>query len=256
MTNTIDNREIEQFSSLSNKWWEMSGPFSALHKMSNARIEFITQNANRIIINHKTRINPLDNINCLDIGCGGGILSEKLKRLGAIVTGIDASQSSIEVAKDHAQKSRLEINYKCITTSELLKLEEETVSNKFDMIIASEVIEHVNNRKSFLSDISKLCRPGGLVVFTTINNSFLGVLFGKIFAENIFKILPVGTHDVQKFISPKTLTKEAEEYNIILDNFTGFSPTFKFESIMNKKFGNFKLTSNLDVNYGAAGIKI
>ena len=256
MTNTVDQKEIEQFSSLSNKWWEKSGPFSALHKMSNARVEFIRQNASRIIRKENLSVNFLDGVKCLDIGCGGGILSEKLKRLGAFVTGIDASQSSIEVAKDHAKKSRLNINYKCITTSELLLLEKEKVLNKFDIVVASEVIEHVNNRKTFLSDISNLCRPGGLVVFTTINNSFLGILFGKFFAENILKIVPIGTHNVQKLISPKTLAFEAEEYGIILDNFMGFVPTFKFKNIMNREFGNFKLTSNLKVNYGAAGIKI
>ena len=125
MTNTVDKREIEQFSSLSNKWWDKSGPFSALHKMSNARIEFIKQNATRILNKNKVDINFLEGINCLDIGCGGGILSEKLKRLGATVTGIDASKKSIDIAIEHAKKSRLEINYKCITTSELLEIKKE-----------------------------------------------------------------------------------------------------------------------------------
>ena len=189
MTNTVDKIEIEQFSSLSNKWWDMSGPFSALHKMSNARIKFIKQNANRIIKKEKRKMYLLEGMKCLDIGCGGGILSEKLKRLGASVTGIDASENAIKVAKDHSLKSRLQIDYKCITTSELLELEKKNVKNKFDLVIASEVIEHVNNREIFLSDIAKLCRAGGLVIFTTINNSFWGVLLGKYFAENILNVL-------------------------------------------------------------------
>ena len=256
MTNTVDKREIEQFSSLSNKWWDMSGPFSALHKMSNARIEFIKQNATRIFKKNNIGVNLLDGLNCLDIGCGGGILSEKLKRLGANVTGIDASKSSIDIAKEHAKKSRLEINYKCITTSELLEIKEEKALNKFDLVIASEVIEHVYDRKIFLSDISNLCRPGGLVIFTTINNSLLGILLGKYFAEDILKILPSGTHEVEKLISPENLAIEAEQHGIILDNFTGFTPTFRFKNIINKEFGNFKLSSNMQVNYGAAGIKL
>ena len=123
-------------------------------------------------------------------------------------------------------------------------------------MIASEVIEHVSNRKLFLSDISNLCRPGGLVVFTSINNSFLGVLLGKYFAEEIFKILPAGTHQVEKLISPKNLAIEAEEHGIILDSFTGFLPTFRIKNIINKEFGDFRLTSNMQVNYGAAGIKL
>ena len=256
MTNTVDKREIEQFSSLSNKWWDMSGPFSALHKMSNARIEFIKQNATRVFNRDNIRTNFFDGLSCLDVGCGGGILSEKLKRLGANVTGIDASKSSIDIAKEHAKNSRLEIKYKYITTSKLLQIYEQKALNKFDIVIASEVIEHVNDRKKFLSDISNLCRPGGLVVFTTINNSLLGIIFGKYFAEDILKILPVGTHEVKKLISPKSLALEAEEHGIILDNFTGFTPTFRFKNIINKELGNFKLTSNMHVNYGAAGIKL
>ncbi len=256
MTNTVDKKEIEQFSSLSNKWWDISGPFSALHKMSNARIEFITQNSTRILKKGNTGVNLLDGLNCLDIGCGGGILSEKLRRLGANITGIDASKSSIDIAKEHAKKSRLEIDYKCITTSELLKVKKEKALNKFDLVIASEVIEHVYDRRIFLSDISNLCRPGGLVIFTTINNSLLGILLGKYFAEDVLKILPSGTHDVEKLISPESLAKEAEQHGIILDSFTGFAPTFKLKNIIDKEFGNFKLSSNMQVNYGAAGIKL
>ena len=256
MTNTADIREIEQFSLLSNRWWDKSGPFSALHKMSNARIEFIKNNANRIVNNEKTETKFLDGLECLDIGCGGGILSERLSRLGARVTGIDASESSINVAKQHSIKSRLEINYRCITTTDLLKNEKEKFLNKFDIVIASEVIEHVNERKVFLSDISKLCRSGGLVVFTTINKSFLGIILGKFFAENILNVVPKNTHNPEKFISPQELSSEAQEHNIILDNFVGFSPKFKIQNIINKEFGDFILSSNTQVNYGAAGIKL
>ena len=256
MTNTADIREIEQFSLLSNRWWDKSGPFSALHKMSNARIEFIKNNANRIVNNEKTETKFLDGLECLDIGCGGGILSERLSRLGARVTGIDASESSINVAKQHSIKSRLEINYKCITTTDLLKNEKEKFLNKFDIVIASEVIEHVNERKVFLSDISKLCRSGGLVVFTTINKSFLGIILGKFFAENILNVVPKNTHNPEKFISPQELSSEAQEHNIILDNFVGFIPKVKIQNIINKEFGDFILSSNTQVNYGAAGIKL
>ena len=256
MTNTVDVREIEQFSLLSNKWWDKSGPFSALHKLSNARIEFIKNNASRIISHKKSEAKFLDGIECIDIGCGGGILSERLSRLGARVTGIDASESSINVAKEHSFKSRLEIDYKCLTTSELLRSKKDKFLNKFDIVIASEVIEHVNERKIFLSDISKLSRYGGLIVFTTINKSFLGILLGKFFAENILKVVPKNTHDPNKFISPQKLSSEAEEHNIILDNFVGFVPTLKINNILKKEFGDFRLSSNIDVNYGAAGIRL
>jgi 2-polyprenyl-6-hydroxyphenyl methylase / 3-demethylubiquinone-9 3-methyltransferase len=256
MTNTIDQKEIEQFSSISNKWWDKKGPFAALHKMSNVRVEFIKRNVRRIIDEREQEIKSLKGLNCLDVGCGGGILSEPLKRLGAIVTGIDASEKAIEIAKEHSFKSRLDISYKCTNTSELIESKKDDFISKFDIVIASEVIEHVNNRGKFLSDISRLSRPGGLIVFTTINKSFLGVALGKYFAEHIIKVVPKSTHDPKKFISPRNLAYEAEKYNIILDDFAGFIPTFNINNILKKEFGNFKLSSNLEVNYGAAGINL
>ena len=253
MTNTIDEQEIEQFSSLSNKWWDKLGPFSALHKMSNARIEFITRNSRRIRSKNYSDVNVLNGLKCLDIGCGGGILSEPLSRLGAIVTGIDASEMAIQSAIAHSRKSRLDIDFKCMSTGDLIK---SSLDNQFDIIIASEVIEHVSNRALFLSDIAKLCKPGGLVVFTTINKSILGVLLGKFFAEEFIKVVPKGTHDPNKFISPNQLIKEAEKYKIILDDITGFIPTFNIKNILNKEFGEFKLSKNTEVNYGLAGINL
>ena len=253
MTNTIDKQEIEQFSSLSNKWWDKLGPFSALHKMSNARIEFITRNSRRIRSKNYSDVNVLNGLKCLDIGCGGGILSEPLSRLGAIVTGIDASEMAIQSAVAHSRKSRLDIDFKCMSTGDLIK---SSLDNQFDIIVASEVIEHVSNRALFLSDIAKLCKPGGLVVFTTINKSILGVLLGKFFAEEFIKVVPKGTHDPNKFISPNQLIKEAEKYKIILDDITGFIPTFNIKNILNKEFGEFKLSKNTGVNYGLAGINL
>ena len=253
MTNTIDEQEIEQFSSLSNKWWDKLGPFAALHKMSNARIEFITRNSRRIRSKNYSDVNVLNGLKCLDIGCGGGILSEPLSRLGAIVTGIDASEMAIQSAVAHSRKSRLDIDFKCMSTGDLIK---SSLDNQFDIIIASEVIEHVSNRALFLSDIAKLCKPGGLVVFTTINKSILGVLLGKFFAEEFIKVVPKGTHDPKKFISPNQLISEAEKYKIILDDITGFVPTFNIKNILNKEFGEFKLSKNTEVNYGLAGINL
>ena len=253
MTNTIDKQEIEQFSSLSNKWWDKLGPFSALHKMSNARIEFITRNSRRITSKNNSDVNVLNGLKCLDIGCGGGILSEPMSRLGALVTGIDASEMAIQSAIAHSRKSRLDIDFKCMSTGDLIK---SSLDNQFDIIIASEVIEHVSNRALFLSDIAKLCKPGGLVVFTTINKSILGVLLGKFFAEEFIKVVPKGTHDPNKFISPNQLIKEAEKYKIILDDITGFIPTFNIKNILNKEFGEFKLSKNIEVNYGLAGINL
>ena len=240
----IDESEIKKFAELADKWWDKNGDFKPLHVINPLRANYIFDKLD------------ISNKKVLDVGCGGGILSERLSRLGARVTGIDASESSINVAKEHSFKSRLEIDYKCLTTSELLRSKKNKFLNKFDIVIASEVIEHVNERKIFLSDVSKLSRSGGLIVFTTINKSFLGILLGKFFAENILKVVPKNTHDPNKFISPQKLSSEAEEHNIILDNFVGFVPTLKINNIFEKEFGDFRLSSNIDVNYGAAGIRL
>ena len=254
MIDTINKKEIEQFSLLSNKWWDKSGPFAALHKMSNARIEFILKNSLRLVNNKVSDTKPLSGLKCLDIGCGGGILSEPLSRLGAIVTGIDGSAMAIKSAIDHSQNSRLNIDYKCLSSSDLIK--SKYLTSQFDIVVASEVIEHVDNRSLFLSDISKLSRSGGLVVFTTINQSFFGILLGKVFAEDLLDIVPKGTHDPKKFISPLQLKKEAEKNKIILDDLTGFVPTFNIKNLLNREFGDFKLSKNTQVNYGLAGINL
>jgi ubiquinone biosynthesis O-methyltransferase len=143
-----------------------------------------------------------------------------------------------------------------MSTGDLVKDKSKSFLNYFDIVIASEVIEHVSDRNTFLSDISSLCRSGGLIVLTTINKSLIGIALAKYFAENILTIVPEGTHDPKKFISPKQLALEAEKHNIILDNFTGFFPTFNIKNLRKKEFGDFILVPNLEVNYGAAGIKI
>ena len=130
------------------------------------------------------------------------------------------------------------------------------VQERFLVDEEEEIIEHVKDRQKFLFDISELSRFGGLVIFTTINKSILGVALGKYLAEHVLGVVPKGTHDYKKFISPNDLASEAEKHKIILDNFTGFAPTFNIKNLLDKEFGNFKLSSNLEVNYGAAGLNL
>ena len=251
MNTTIDKKEIEFFSNLSKHWWDLDGPLGSLHKLADVRIEFILRNITRI--NQKSRILPLQYLKCIDVGCGGGILSERLKRLGGNITGIDTSKEAIDVANTHAKKSKLEINYEYISTSKFLK---KYNNLKFDVVIASEVIEHVNDRSKFLSDLSNLLKDRGLIIITTLNKSFPSIILAKIFAENFLKIIPKGTHDVEKFVTPEKLTHEAKLHNIILDDLVGFAPIFSFESIFEKKIKKFKIVSNPIINYGIAGLKI
>ena len=251
MNTTIDKKEIEFFSKLTQEWWDVNGPVSSLHKFADARIEFIISNIIRIIPYSET--SPLKNLNCIDVGCGGGIISERLKRLGGEVTGIDTSKKLIQIAKSHAKKNRLNINYQCISTSNFIKRFKDL---KFDLVIASEVIEHVDNRKQFISDLSKLTRNGGLVVITTLNKSILSVILAKFFAENIVGIIPKGTHDINKFITPQKLINDARPYNIFFDDIVGFVPTFSISNILKREINGFKITSNPIINYGIAGLKI
>ena len=251
MNTTIDKKEIDFFSNLSKHWWNFDGPLGLLHKLADVRIEFILRNVKRIT--QKSTLLPLQDLQCIDVGCGGGILSERLERLGGSITGIDTSKQAIDVANDHAKKSKLKINYEHISTSRFLKKYNDL---KFDVVIASEVIEHVNDRSKFLSDLSNLLKDRGLIIITTLNKSFPSIILAKIFAENILKIIPKGTHDIEKFVTPKKLTHEAKLHNIILDDLVGFAPIFSFESIFSRKIKKFKIVSNPSINYGIAGLKI
>ena len=179
-------------------------------------------------------------MNILDVGCGGGLLCEPLSRLGGNVTGIDVSENAIITAKQHASKMGLKINYICTS------LEELNMKKDFDLIIASEVIEHVLDRKYFLKMIRKISSNKTSFIFTTINKSIPSLLFGKFAAEYILNLIPKGTHDWEKFVTPQKLYLEALENGIYLNNFSGLTP-----NIFNKEFN---LTSYLGINYAASGI--
>ena len=239
------------FSKFHKEWWDVEGPLSALHKLTDSRVKFILRNTSRITSNKN--FYPLSELKCIDIGCGGGILSERLRRLGGNITGIDVSKKAIKVAIEHAKKSNLDIHYECNSTSSFLKKHKHT---KYDVVIASEVIEHVDNRIKFLSDLSKIAKENGLVILTTLNKSIISTIIGKFLAEDLLKIIPPGSHDVEKFVAPKQLMKEGKKFNIFFDDLAGFSPTFTLSSIFKKKIHGFRTTSNPLVNDGIAGLKI
>lgn len=196
---TIDSEEVFKFNELCDEFWDMNGPFQALHTMNKLRVPLI-KNALSHDKNNNSKSNskPLQDKTILDIGCGGGILSEPLSRLGATVTGIDASEGAISVAKFHAKHdpdigSRL--NYECITAEELLK-----ESPNFDAVVASEVIEHVNDQELFIKTCSQLTKPGGSLILTTINRTSRSGLLAIIGAEYILGVVERGTHDWNKFV--------------------------------------------------------
>ena len=249
-TSTFNNKK-DPFSQLSNEWWDENGRFQSLHKFTDIRIQYI----NRIVSKYKkpNKTYSLNKLKCLDIGCGGGLLSERIARLGASVTGIDITKSSIEIAKMHAFSSGLNINYLNTDVSSFIK---KNSSKKFDLIIASEVVEHLDDRVLFFKETSKLLKNKGILILTTINKTALSLLLAKFMAENILKILPKGIHDFEKFVSPNTLINEAKLYKIQLDEIVGFKPIIGISSEFKPIIKNFKFTNFLNINYGISGMKI
>ena len=242
MNSTVDKTEVNHFDQPNQDWWDESGSFSALHRLTPCRIEYIIQVIRRNIINKQINSSTqiCNNLNILDVGCGGGLLCEPLSRLGGNVTGIDVSKNAILTAKQHASKMGLKINYICTS------LEELNMKKDFDLIIASEVIEHVLDRKYFLKLIRKISSNKTSFIFTTINKSIPSLLFGKFAAEYILNLIPKDTHDWEKFVTPQKLYLEAMDNGIYLNNFSGLTP-----NIFNKEFN---LTSYLGINYAASGI--
>ena len=232
--NTINKKEIEKFSNMASEWWNPEGKFKSLHKFNPIRIKYIRDNA----VKHfkiKSQKQPLKNLSILDIGCGGGLLCEPLKRLGATVTGIDASKNNIEVAKFHAKEMNLNINYiKC--SPENLKF-----NNKFDVILNMEVVEHVSNVDLFIQNCSMLIEKKGIMFVATINKNLKSYLYAILGAEYILRWLPIGTHDWEKFLTPQELEIIAIKNNFTTDEMVGM----KF-NLLSKKWSK---STDASVNY-------
>ena len=238
--NTINKEEIEKFSKIAEEWWNPSGKFKPLHKFNPIRISYIKDNIiNTLKLKNKKK--PLEKVRILDVGCGGGLLSEPMNRLGADVVGIDASKKNIEVAKLHANKNNLDIEYLC-TSPENLKIEK-----KFDVILNMEIVEHVENVNFFLESCSKLLKKNGIMFIATLNKTLKSYLFAIIGAEYILRWLPIGTHEWEKFIKPENLIEILSKYNLNLDDLSGL----KFNPLKN----SWNLSSDKSVNYIAKFIK-
>jgi len=206
---TINKKEIEKFSKISNEWWDMDGKFKPLHKFNPVRIKYIKQK----VMSHyniSLKSKPLKNIELLDIGCGGGLLSEPMCRLGARVTAIDASQKNIDVASYHSKKNKLKINYLC-SSPEKIKL-----TKKFDVILNMEVVEHVDDLDLFLKKSSLMLKKNGLMFVSTLNKTLKSYVFAIIGAEYVLNWLPIGTHDWNKFVKPEELVNIADNNNLKL----------------------------------------
>jgi len=238
--NTINKKEIEKFSKIAEEWWNPGGKFKPLHKFNPIRISYIKENIIKTFkINSKKT--PLKNVKILDIGCGGGLLSEPMCRLGAEVTAIDASERNISVAKLHSKKNNLKIKYIC-TSPEKLK-----TSTKFDVILNMEIVEHVEDINLFLKSCSNLMKKNGIMFVATLNRTLKSYIFAIIGAEYILRWLPVGTHEWDKFVQPDELINILKKNNLNLDRIDGM----KFDLLIDR----WNISKDKSVNYIAKFIK-
>ncbi len=238
---TIDKKEIEKFSKLAKDWWNPNGKFKPLHQFNPIRIEFIKD---KLVSHFKLNPNtekPLKDLKILDIGCGGGMLCEPLNRLGAKITGIDASENNIEVAKLHSKEMNLNIEYICCSPENL------NMSDKFDVILNMEVVEHVSNVNLFIKKCSELIQKSGVMFVATINKNLKSYLFAILGAEYILRWLPIGTHDWDKFLTPQDLEIITKKNNFLYDDLTGV----KFNLISKKWYKS----SDASVNYISTFVK-
>ena len=237
---TINKKEIEKFSKIAEEWWNPSGKFKPLHKFNPIRISYIKNN---IIKTMKItdRNKPLKKVKILDVGCGGGLLSEPMCRMGADVTAIDASKKNIEVAKIHAKKDKLKIKYIC-TSPDNYKTD-----IKYDVILNMEIVEHVEDINVFIKSCSKLLKKNGIMFVATLNKTLKSYLFAILGAEYFLQWLPIGTHDWEKFVKPEDLINILKKNNLRLDELHGM----KFNLIKDQ----WNLSSDKSVNYIAKFIK-
>ena len=238
--NTINKKEIEKFSKIAEEWWNPEGKFKPLHKFNPIRISYLKDNIIKTFkLQNKTK--PLDGIKILDVGCGGGLLSEPIKRLGADIVGIDASKKNINIARLHAKKNRLNIKYSC-ASPETFK-----TKTKFDVILNMEIVEHVEDINLFLKSCSKLLKKNGIMFVATLNKTLKSYMFAIIGAEYVLRWLPIGTHEWEKFVKPNDLI------NILKKN------NFKLECLDGMKFNIIKdewtISSDKSINYIGKFIK-
>jgi len=221
----IDKDEIEKFNRIATRWWDVNGDFEPLHKINPLRLDFVSKNT------------KLEKKQVLDIGCGGGILSESMDNIGAFVTGIDMASDVIDIAKLHQNESGTNVNYQNISTEELAS----TNQSFYDVITCMEMLEHVPSPNDIISSCSSLLKDNGYVFFSTINRNFKSFVFAIIGAEHILKLLPVGTHQYSKFIKPSEIEEFARKSDLELVDTIGIN----YNPLMKKYY----CSSDVDVNY-------
>ncbi len=238
---TVNKKELDKFSKLASEWWDPKGKFKPLHKFNPVRLSYIK----KTIVKKKKLLNnkkPLKNIRILDIGCGGGLLCEPLAKMGAKVIGIDASEKNIKIAKSHANKSNLKVDYYCATPENF------KFNSKFDVVLNMEIVEHVDNVDLFLNKSSKFLKNNGIMIIATLNKTLKSFIFAIVGAEYVLRWLPIGTHDWNMFVKPDDLINICKRNFLRLEELKGV----EYNLITNE----WKLSNNSSVNYMARFKKI
>lgn len=233
---SVDPNEVLKFSRIADEWWDPQGKFGALHRFNPTRLAFIRDRSARHFSRQSTVVRCFDGLTLLDLGCGGGLLSEPMVRMGFSVTGADPSENNINVANSHAVLSALDIEY-CRSDVESLARD----GKCFDVVLCMETVEHVADLRVFLRMSSRLVRPGGLLFVATLNKTLKSFAFAKVAAEYILRWLPVGTHDWTRFVEPANLKRMIEE--------SGLNP-LQIQGVSFDPIGwRWYLSNDVDVNY-------
>tara|TARA_Y200000002_G_scaffold23084_1_gene17436 strand:+ start:427 stop:1149 length:723 start_codon:yes stop_codon:yes gene_type:complete len=231
---TINQEEIQKFSKLADEWWDVNGKFKPLHMFNPIRIDYILNTVKKHF-DKTDKMFPLKGLKFLDIGCGGGLISEPMSRLGAEVTGIDASEKNIKIAESHAKKNNLNIQYLNKSPEELSDV------NKFDVILNLEIVEHVEDVNLYFESCVSLLKKNGLMFTATINRTFSSYLKAIVGAEYILRWLPIGTHDWNKFLKPEEIENKITKLNLSIKEVKGL--------VFNPLYRKWKTSDDTSVNY-------
>jgi len=234
---SIDPAEVARFSAIADEWWDPNGKFAPLHRFNPVRLDFIRDRALARFSRDSSARAPFKGLNLLDIGCGGGLLSEPMTRLGFAVTGIDASERNVGVAGAHAKELGLKIDYRCATAEAVLA----EAPGAFDVILNMEVVEHVPDAGQYLRDCARLIAPGGMMIVATLNRTLKAFALAKVGAEYLLRWLPPETHDWRKFVTPDEIRGHLAAEPVAVDGPYGvvFSPLS----------GRWRQSADSDVNY-------
>ncbi len=233
---SVDSTEIAKFSAMAEAWWDPHGDFKPLHRLNPVRIGFIRDAAARHFGRDPDRDAPLEGLVLCEIGCGGGLLTEPMRRLGAEVTGVDPSARNIGIARSHAEAAGLKITYLPCAAEDLVER-----GDAFDIVLAMEVVEHVANVDAFIASCAHLVRPGGLMFFATLNRTAKAFALAIVGAEYVMRWLPRGTHDWRKFVKPSELAHPLRRAGLSVERITGVT--------YNPLADRWSLSRDLDVNY-------